>query len=91
MHDSDLLLRRVTPIMRSFTFALRASLLSFCAAGLTGCGEDNEALSVKQGNTASVDSSKVPPPAKSPAEYFKNNPGSGGAGTDKTTGYPGRK
>jgi hypothetical protein len=86
-------LRRVTLTMRLFTSGLSFAVLSFCFLGLAGCGEDNEAASRDQAakTTTSVDSSKVIPQSNSQADYFKNNPGTSGAATGKSAGYPGAK
>jgi ABC-type phosphate transport system substrate-binding protein len=79
--------------MRLLTYGVGVAALGFCVAGLSGCGEDNEAASRDSASKGSVtvDASKAPPPSKSMDDYFKNNPGTTGAGTAKGSGYAGAK
>jgi hypothetical protein len=61
--------------------------------GITGRGEDNEAASRDSAAKGSitVDPSRVPPPPKSMEGHARNNPGAGGPGTAKGSGYAGSK
>jgi hypothetical protein len=86
-------LRRAVDIMRLITRGLALGILGLGLLGLAGCGEDNEAASNESAakGSATGDVSKVPPPSKTMEDYAKNNPGSGGAGTAKDSGYAGAK
>jgi len=79
--------------MRLITRGLTLAVLGLGAMGLAGCGEDNEAASRDAASKGgvTVDASKAPPPSKSMDDYFKNNPGTTGAGTAKGSGYAGAK
>lgn len=85
--------------MRLFTSGLSLAFLSFCALGLAGCAEDNEAAIKQQMATAR---GKIPgaraAQAETPQEFYETAPGvAGGAGSgigprpDEGAGYPGAK
>lgn len=66
--------------MRLIIRGLSLALLGFGFLGMAGCGEDND-LALKDPNaTKVVDEDKQTPKIQSQEEYYKNNPGSGGAG-----------
>ncbi len=78
--------------MRSFTCGLSLAVLSFCLLVQTGCSEDNESAFKEQASktgSSKGDSAKLPPAAKSQAEYGQQQEAS--KTSSKAAGYPGAK
>jgi len=78
---------------RLITRGLAFGLLDPGFTGIAGRVEDDAAASRDSAAKGSitVDPSKAPPPSKSMEDHAKNNPGAGGAGTAKGSGYAGAK